>query len=118
MDAANTATVTTLDPHGLIENDIVAISGATVDTELNANYAVLAGPTETTLTVTTSGVTDTTYTEATLRIRKLNQPSVGLMRGPAVIDKSGLNWGDSDSTGVTAGLADLALLGIVAREGI
>lgn len=45
--------------------------------------------------------------------------SVALVRGPAVVSKSGLAWHtDNDATDKTNGLADLLALGIVAREGV
>ena len=118
VDLSDAATVTTPVPHGLIVGDIVCISGATADTDLNGNYAVATVPTTTTFTIVTANVTDATYTEATLRITKLNHAAAMLSRGPATISKAGLDWGDSDSTGITAGLVDLLALLIVAREGV
>lgn len=117
VDSSTTATVTTPTPHGLITGDIVKISGATVDTDLNGNYSVTV-TTTTVFTVTSANVTDATYTESTLRVTKLNRKAAVLVRGPATVSKAGLNWGTSDSTGITAGLADLKLLGIIAREGM
>lgn len=119
VDLVNTATVTTTSPHGLVTGDIVKISGATVDTDLNGNYSVTVSST-TVFTVTSASVSDATYTEATLRVTKLNRKASVLKRGPAIISSSGLNWGASDGTGITAGLADLAALTppIIAREGV
>ncbi len=43
---------------------------------------------------------------------------VMLFRGPALINTNQLTWHtDNDSTDITNGLADLALLGIAAQEG-
>lgn len=117
VDATNTATVTTTTPHGLVTGDIVKISGGTVDTDINGNYSVTV-TTTTAFTVTSANVTDATYTEATLRVTKLNRKAAVLVRGPAIITSAGLNWGSSDATGITAGLADLKLLGIIARDGV
>jgi hypothetical protein len=101
----------------LITGDIVKISGATVDTDVNGNYSVTV-TTTTVFTITSASVTDATYTESTLRVTKLNRKAAVLARGPATVSKAGLNWGTSDATGITAGLADLKLLGIIAREGV
>lgn len=38
-----------------------------------------------------------------------------LRRGPALVKAGALGWGANDSTGITAGTADLALLDIIAR---
>lgn len=116
VDAANVSTVTTPTPHGLVVGDIVKVTGATVDTDLNANQSVISVPTPTTFTIASASVTDATYTETTLRIQKLNQQAAVLVRGPAEINITGLNWGNSDGTGVTAGLADLKALNIIVKE--
>lgn len=116
VDAANVSTVTTPTPHGLVVGDIVKVSGATGDTDLNANQSVVSVPTSTTFTIASASVTDATYTETTLRITKLNQQATVIVRGPAEINTTGLNWGTSDGTGVTAGLADLKLLNIIVKE--
>lgn len=117
-DATATATVVTPSPHGLITGDIVKVSGATVDTDVNGNYSVTV-TNSTTFTFTSANVTDAAYTETTLRIQKINFQAAVLNRGPAEIVSSQLNWGTSDATGITAGLADLAALNppIVARTG-
>lgn len=49
-----------------------------------------------------------------------DSPGVVLVRGPAVVSKSGLTWktGESTSDDIPEGLADLLALGIVAREGV
>lgn len=64
--STNVATATTGAAHGLVPGSQVTISGATVDTSLNATYTVLTTPAPTTLTFTTSSVSDATYTESTL----------------------------------------------------
>jgi hypothetical protein len=115
-DATNTATVVFPDPHGLAVGDIIKVSGATVDTDLNGNYAVATVASATSITFTTANVTDAAYTETTLRITKLNHEAAVIVRGPAQINPAGLNWGTSDGTGVTAGLADLKALNIIALE--
>lgn len=38
-----------------------------------------------------------------------------LRRGPALVKTGALGWGSNDATGITAGLADLAALNIIAR---
>lgn len=38
-----------------------------------------------------------------------------LLRGPALVKAGALGWGANDSTGITAGTADLAALNITAR---
>lgn len=116
-DSSNTATIVFPASHGLITGDIIKISGATVDTDLNKNYTFTKVD-AVTGTVTSASVTDQAYTETTLRVTKLNHNATCLVRGPAVVGKGGLNWGTSDSTGITAGLADLLALNIVAREGV
>ena len=46
-------------------------------------------------------------------------PCVVLVRGPAIVSKSGLTWhADNDATEEGIGLAALLALGIVAREGV
>lgn len=66
VDSSNTATVTTSTAHGLQVGQLVTVSGATVDTDLNGTYYVQTVGSTTTFTITTSGVTDATYTESTL----------------------------------------------------
>jgi len=47
-----------------------------------------------------------------------DKKAVALVRGPAVISKAGLTWhANNDGAAKTAGLADLLVLDIVAREG-
>jgi hypothetical protein len=82
VDAGNTSTVTTTVPHGLVVGSIVTISGATVDTDLNKQYAVIAVPTPVTFQVTTANVTDATYTEPTLTVSVASFIPAVLM-GPA-----------------------------------
>ena len=44
---------------------------------------------------------------------------VVLLRGPSVVSKAGLTWhANNDAAAKTAGLADLAALSIIAREGV
>jgi hypothetical protein len=63
--STNTATFTFSSNHGLLPGNVISVSGATVDTDLNGTYVVVTGGT-TTLTVTTVNVANATYTEATL----------------------------------------------------
>lgn len=44
------------------------------------------------------------------------KPGVILARGPAIVSKAGLTWNAAGD--VSDGLADLKLLGIIAREGV
>ena len=62
----NVGTVTTSTAHGLRIGNKVVISGATVDTDLNATYIVATVPSTTTFTVATVSVADATYTDAGL----------------------------------------------------
>lgn len=64
--ATNVGTVTTSTAHGLMIGNTVTVSGATVDTDLNATYKVLTIPSSTTFTITTVNVADATYTDAGL----------------------------------------------------
>ena len=67
--ASNVGTVTFKEAHNKAVGDIITLSGATVDTDLNANYTVVAasvGGDTKKLTITTSAVADATYTDATL----------------------------------------------------
>ncbi len=66
----NTATATTSAAHGLHVGQSIVVAGATVDTDLNATYAIATVPTSTTFTFTTVNVTGapTVYTESTLGI--------------------------------------------------
>lgn len=68
VDSGSTSTVTTSTAHGLQVGNLVTVSGATVDTDLNGTYYIQSVGSTTTLTITTSGVTDATYTEATLAV--------------------------------------------------
>jgi hypothetical protein len=68
VDAANTATVTTSTAHGLSAGNLVTISGATADTDLNGSYYVQAVGSATTFDITTANVTDTTYNSAPLAV--------------------------------------------------
>lgn len=64
--ATNVGTVTTSTAHGLTVGNPVTVSGATVDTDLNATYYVQTVGSTTTFTITTASVADATYTDATL----------------------------------------------------
>lgn len=68
--SSNTATVTCSAACGVWKGQRVTVSGATVDTDLNASYTVTSttSTTATTYTFTTASVADATYTESTLRI--------------------------------------------------
>ncbi len=68
----NVGTVTTSAAHGLYIGARVTISGATVDTDLNATYVVTTIPSTTTYTIATVSVANATYTEATLVITTTN----------------------------------------------
>lgn len=41
--------------------------------------------------------------------------AVVLFRGPAIVTADDLGWGANDSTGIAAGITDLAAIGIIAR---
>lgn len=64
------ATATTVFAHGLSVGDVVRVSGATVDTDLNSasgsSYTILSVATSTTFTFLTTSVTAATYNESTL----------------------------------------------------
>lgn len=64
--SSNTGTVTTSSAHGLQIGQLVTVSGATVDTDLNASYYVQTVPSTTTITITTANVANATYNESTL----------------------------------------------------
>ncbi len=70
--SSNTATVTTPSANGAWEGMRVTVSGATVDTDLNATYTVLTVTGYTTYTFTTVNVGNATYTDATLVITTSN----------------------------------------------
>jgi len=112
-DAANTSTIVFPEAHGLITGDIVQISGATVDAALNGYYQ-FTRLTDTTGTVTTAGVGDAAYNEATLRVTKINQNSVFLHRGPATVAAAGLTQ-EGNAAALAAAIVDLAALGIIVR---
>ena len=73
--SSNVATVTCSTACGVWKGQRVTVSGATGDTDLNATYTVTSttDTAATTYTFTTSGVSDGTYNESTLRIAT-NQP--------------------------------------------
>jgi hypothetical protein len=62
-DAAAVGTVTTSAAHGLSAGAEIRISGVEVDSDLNGLYYIQTAPSPTTFTITTSGVTDATYTD-------------------------------------------------------
>ncbi len=65
--ATNVGTATTVSDHGLNIGDKVVVSGATVDPDLNATYAIVTVPTTKTFTITTVAVSDGTYLNAALQ---------------------------------------------------
>ncbi len=62
----NVGTVTTSTAHGLAIGNLVTVSGATVDTDLNGIYYIQTVGSTTTFTITTASVANATYTDATL----------------------------------------------------
>ncbi len=64
----NAGTVTTSTAHGLAVGNLVTISGATVDTDLNGTYYIQTVGSTTTFTITTASVANATYTESTLEV--------------------------------------------------
>ncbi len=64
--SANVGTATTASAHYLYPGVRFVVSGATVDTDLNATYTILTVPSSTTFTFTTVNVANATYTESTL----------------------------------------------------
>jgi hypothetical protein len=64
--AANVGTVT-WPAHGLEAGCSVTLSGATVDTDLNATYIIATAPTVDTFTIPTVAVGNGTYAESTLK---------------------------------------------------
>jgi hypothetical protein len=61
--------------HGLAAGNRVTIAKATVDTDLNGTYVIQTVSTDS-FTITTSSVSDATYTDATMTI-ETNAPSTG-----------------------------------------
>jgi hypothetical protein len=61
---SDVGTLVFAEAHNKAVGDIIVISGATTDTDLNATYTVASIPSATTLTVATSSVSDGTYTDA------------------------------------------------------
>jgi hypothetical protein len=82
-DSSNTATIV-LPNHGLLPNNGITISGATVDTDLNGTYSVVSVSDANTFTITTASVTDAAYSESTLTITttapRTNQPIWAILR--------------------------------------
>lgn len=64
--STNTGTATTSAAHGLLPGNLVTISGATVDAQLNGTYYIQTVGATTTFTITTASVSDATYNESTL----------------------------------------------------
>lgn len=64
--SSNVGTVTTSTAHGLQTGESVTVTGATVDTDLNATYIIQTVGSSTTFTITTVAVADATYTDAGL----------------------------------------------------
>lgn len=62
----NVGTATTSTAHGLQPGQNVVVTGATIDTDLNATYKILTTASTTTFTFTTVAVSDATYTDAGL----------------------------------------------------
>lgn len=88
----NVGTVTTAGAHGLYIGARVTISGASVDTDLNANYTVATVPSSTTYTIATASVGNATYTESTLVIAT-NSPMTTLARwGIEILTYNGSNY--------------------------
>lgn len=54
--------------HGLAVGNLITVSGATVDIDLNGTYYVQTVPGADSFTITTAAVADATYTEATLAV--------------------------------------------------
>ena len=67
VDSSNTATAT-VPNHGLSVGNLITVSGATVDTDLNGTYYVQTVTDANTFTFTSASVSDATYTDATLVI--------------------------------------------------
>lgn len=67
--SSNVATATTTTASGVVAGSTTfVIAGATGDTDLNGSYTVATTPTANTFTFATSGVSNGTYTEASLRV--------------------------------------------------
>ncbi len=63
----NVGTVTTVSDNGLKVNDRIVITGATVDTDLNATYKIATVTNSKVFTIATVSVANATYTDATLQ---------------------------------------------------
>jgi hypothetical protein len=63
--ATNVGTVTTVNAHGLFVGNKIVVSGSAT-TALNGTYYVQTVPSTTTFTITTSGVSNATYTDMTV----------------------------------------------------
>lgn len=66
--AANVGTVTTSTAHGLAVGNLVTVTGATIDTDLNGTYYIQTVGSTTTFTITTANVGNATYNESTLTV--------------------------------------------------
>lgn len=65
--STNVGTALTVADHGLQVGNIVIISGATVDTDLNGTYVIASVPSTKSFTFATIDVADATYVDATLQ---------------------------------------------------
>ena len=63
--SANVGTATTAANHGLAVNNVVVVSGSTT-AALNGTYIIQSVPSATTFTITTSGVSNATYSNAAM----------------------------------------------------
>ena len=67
--AANVGTVTTSTPHGLTVGNKVTVAGVLSDTDLNGTYYVQSTATTTTFTITTSAVSNATYSASGITLK-------------------------------------------------
>ena len=98
----NVGTVTTAggSPHGKHIGDIVHVTGATVDTDLNGLYVVQSTAGASTLTINTSSVANATYTEATLKF------------GGVTVTEYSITSVATGGTSLTVGVAPGTLTGV------
>ncbi len=85
-------TVTTANAHGLYIGARVTISGATVDTDLNATYTVATVGSTTTYTIATVNVANATYTDATMVIGTTNPLATLAIWAVQVLTYNGSNY--------------------------
>lgn len=90
--SANVGTVTTSSAHGLYIGAKVAITGATVDTDLNASYIVATVGSATTYTIATVSVANATYTDSTLVITTRNPLTTATVWAIQVLEYNGSNY--------------------------